>query len=290
MMLGHTAGLAEAAAEVAAAEMAAEAAAGLAIQVPTANILGILFSLAVAWGIPFLLMAVIRRRWRADIFPFVLGCGSFFLFAMLLEQMLHMAVLLRMGSFSELLRENLWLYALYAGAAAGIFEETGRFLTMRIFMKKNLTRENALMYGAGHGGMEAVLILGVASINNLVNALLLNSGALMESLASDPNARQALEALSPLGTVPAWQFFLGGGERISAIALQIALSLFVYRAVSDRRKWFFYPLAILIHGALDMAVVLAANHGWLVQAELITLAGTLAVSWAAWRFAWKGGE
>ncbi len=145
------------------------------------------------------------------------------------------------------------------------------------------------MYGAGHGGMEAVLILGVASINNLVNALLLNSGALMESLASDPNARQALEALSPLGTLPAWQFFLGGGERISAIALQIALSLFVYRAVSDRRKWF-YSLAILIHGALDMAVVLAANHGWLVQAELITLAGTLAVSWAAWRFAWKGGE
>lgn len=300
MMIGHTALLAASSEVAAASEVAAEtaavaaeaarAAAGAAVQVPAGNILGILFSLAVTWGIPILLMVLIRRKYRADIVSFVLGCGSFFLFAMLLEQLLHMAVLLRMGGISGFLRENLWMYALYAGLAAGIFEETGRFLTMRFLMKKNLTRENALMYGAGHGGMEAVLILGVASINNLVNALLLNSGSLMESLASDPNAGQMLEALSPLGTLPAWQFFLGGGERILAVALQIALSLFVYRAVKDRRRWFFYPLAILIHAALDMAVVLTANQGRLLQAELLTLLGTLIVSWAAWRFAWKSGE
>lgn len=257
------------------------------LHVPAGSIVGMGFSLAVSWGLPLLLLTLIRRKQKADILPFFLGCGSFFLFAMLLEQLMHSLVLLKMGPVSQALRENLWFYALYGGLAAGLFEETGRYLTMRFLMKGKWTRENALMYGAGHGGMEAVLILGMASVNNLIYSVMINSGSLVSSLSENMDSQQVLESLAPLGELPSWQFFLGGGERVLAIALHLALSLFVWQAVKNRDKWFYYPLAIVLHMAVNMAAVLAANLGKLVLAEAVTLAGTLVIGYAAWKWCWS---
>lgn len=258
-----------------------------ALNVPLSNIAGMVFSLIVAWGLPIGLLILIRRRWKADFSAFFLGCGGFFLFAMLLEQLFHMLALFGLGEVSRAIRDNLWLYALYGGLAAGIFEETGRYLIMRFLMKKSLTRENALMYGAGHGGLEAVLILGVTSINNIVNSLLLNSNSLVNALSDDMNAQTVLESLKPLASLPAWQFFLGGAERIMAMALQIALSLLVYQAVKEKKKRYFFPLAILLHMVVDTAVLLISNLGSLVLAEAVTLFGTAVIGYLAWVTVWR---
>ncbi|MDD3252132.1 MAG: YhfC family glutamic-type intramembrane protease [Lachnospiraceae bacterium] len=257
------------------------------IQVPMGNIAGIVFSLIVAWGLPTALCVVLYRKLKASLPAFFLGCATFFLFALVLEQLLHTLVIFKLGPVSEALKNNIWLYALYGGLAAGVFEETGRYLAMRFFLKKNLTKENALMYGAGHGGMEAILILGIPSINNLVSSILLNSGGFVSALAEDANAQQVMESLMPLGTLPAWQFFLGGAERIIAVALHLALSLLVYRAVKEPAKKGFFVLAILLHAAVDAMVVLIANHGSLIFAELVTLAGTVAIGLLAWKLVWQ---
>lgn len=257
------------------------------LTVPAGNIAGMVFSLLVAWGIPIALCIVIRRKLKADMISFFLGCGTFFLFAMFLEQLLHAVVLLRLGDISEALKNSVWLYAVYGGLAAGIFEETGRFLCMKFFMKKSLTKQNAVMYGAGHGGFEAVLILGMASVNNLISSALINSGAFVSALAEGADSQQAIEAVTPLATLPAWQFFLGGFERIFAMALHIGLSLLIYQAVENRKKWYLYPLAILFHALLNAIIVIIANHGSLVFAEAATLAGTALVCAVAWKTAWN---
>lgn len=257
------------------------------LTVPAGNLFGMVFSLFVAWGIPIALCILIRKKLKADMISFFLGCGTFFLFAMFLEQLLHAVVLLRLGGVSEALKNSVWLYAIYGGLAAGVFEETGRFLCMKVLMKKSLTKENAVMYGAGHGGFEAVLILGMASVNNLISSVLINSGAFASALAEGVDSQQAMEAAAPLATLPAWQFFLGGFERIFAMALHIGLSLLVYQAVKDRKKWYLYPLAILFHALVNAVVVIIANHGSLVLAEVATLAGTALVCAVAWKTAWN---
>lgn len=122
---------------------------------------------------------------------------------------MHSLVLLKMGPVSKALSENLWLYALYGGLAAGLFEETGRYLTMRFLMKGKWTRENALMYGAGHGGLEAVLILGMASVNNLIYSVMINTGSLVSALSENMDSQQVLESLAPLGQLPALAVFSG---------------------------------------------------------------------------------
>ncbi len=43
---------------------------------------------------------------------------------------------------------------------------------------KPLDFPNAFMYGAGHGGVEAMLLCGVTSISNIASAVMINSGTM----------------------------------------------------------------------------------------------------------------
>lgn len=257
--------------------------------VPGANIAGMIFSLIVAWGMPIGWCVFFCRRLKARVSSFLIGCGSFFLFAMVLEQVCHYLFLFRFGGVSEALKNNIWLYAIYGGLAAGIFEETGRYLSMRFLMKNSLNRENALMYGAGHGGMEAILILGMTSINNLVTSVMLNLGALEQTLPEGSDAAAVMASLEPLAALPAWQFFVGGIERIMAMILHLALSVLVYTAVRSKSRRYWFAIAVLFHALIDFVVVAVARLGSLIAAEGLTLAGTIIVSVTAYRL-WQGEQ
>lgn len=96
-------------------------------------------------------------------------------------------------------------FYVYAALAAAVFEETGRLIAMKFWMKKWLDFPNALMYGIGHGGVEAILIGGLSGISNLVSMLMINSGAMQNTLAALPaeSANQTVSQLSALWTTPA---------------------------------------------------------------------------------------
>ena len=99
--------------------------------------------------IPVVIMVSFKKKYKASIKSFLVGCATMLLFAMVLEQLVHSVVL---GSaVGAVIQGNIWLYALYASLMAGLFEETGRLLTMRYVLKKeHCNTYNALMYGAGH--------------------------------------------------------------------------------------------------------------------------------------------
>lgn len=67
---------------------------------------------------------------------------------------------------------NQWIWIVIFCVSAGVFEETGRWVGYRFFFKpEERVWKNALMSGAGHGGLEA-----------LVEALLQGSGAVFDLL------------------------------------------------------------------------------------------------------------
>ena len=57
---------------------------------------------------------------------------TFIISALVLEKLLHAAVF---KAFGTALNANIWLYTLYGGLAAAVFEETGRLLAMKYAMK-----------------------------------------------------------------------------------------------------------------------------------------------------------
>ena len=248
---------------------------------------GIIFSLCISIALPVVLLIVVHKKTKARMAMAVIGAATFFLFAMVLEQILHAVVL---GVGGERITGNIWIYGLYGGLAAGLFEEVGRFVAMRFAMKKQLSLPNALMYGVGHGGIEAILIVGLASVSNLVTSIMINAGTLEASLgALDQATKEAtLTQLSALWTTPSYQFFLSGIERIVAVTLHIALSVLVFQAVKFGKKFYWF-LAFAIHAGVDFVTVVAANYLNLVLVEVmlaVLIAGVVVLTVSLCRRNW----
>lgn len=174
---------------------------------------------------------------------------------------------------------NAYSAALYGGLIAALFEEFGRLFAMKLCMKRTLSKENALMYGVGHGGLEAMAIVGVAYISNLYISSLINSGALSAQLSalSADAAAQFIASISALWETEPAAFFLAGVERISAVALQICLSYLVYRAARYGEKRFF-ALAFVLHCAVDALSAILVGFIGVYAFEALLLVAVAAVT------------
>lgn len=99
-----------------------------------AAIMGMVCTLIISVGLPIGLLIFAKIKYKASIATFFIGAGTFILFAMLLEQCLHTGVIALLGG-ADKLTANIWLYALYGGTAAAVFEETGRWIAIKFFLK-----------------------------------------------------------------------------------------------------------------------------------------------------------
>ena len=225
-----------------------------------------------------------RLNWKALLF----GALLFVVFALVLERILHMLVL---GSnpIQSAIYQKPALYVLYGGFAAGIFEETARLLGFKflIRVRENESLDTGISYGLGHGGIEAVLLGGLAAISNLVTSVMLNAG-LLKGMTATMNAQQLEtfnQGINSLVSLPSHMFLISGVERMIALVLQVALSVFVLKAVVEK-KWLYFAYAILIHAGVDMIAVLY-QRGYIFKdiflMEGIILLITIAVAFAAFK-------
>ena len=229
--------------------------------VPVSSIVFMVIALIVSIALPVGLALYFGLKKKADIIPFFVGCAVMVLFAFVLEQLVHYVVL--KSPAGDRIQSDIMLSALYGGAMAGIFEETGRFAAFKTVLKKYRGKDiNSLMYGAGHGGIEALILLGITSINNITYSVLINPGntETLTSPASGDLLKQIETAIDQLITTPSYTFLLGGVERIFAVALQLSLSVLVWFAVKNAKKWYLYPLAIFLHFFVDACTVIISKH------------------------------
>lgn len=180
-----------------------------------------------------------------------IGAGMFFLFAMVLEQLLHVLVI-------PLVMNNVVLYVIYGSAAAGVFEETARFLSFRFFLKKNRSAENAVSYGLGHGGCEMILLLGLQAVIALAMIATVSPDVVSElSSESDFYAySRVISQLTAYSQVTYGNLAISVLERIIALILQVSLSVLVMEAVMVKGRIWLYPAAIVIHALMDVPAAL----------------------------------
>ncbi len=221
-----------------------------------------LFDMILGILVPITLMIVVKKKFKLGLKPFFIGCLGMFLFAFVLEQIVHTVIL---GSqVGSAIQNNVWLFAVYGGLMAGLFEETGRFLFMKyLLVKEQQNAHNAILYGVGHGGFEMAYLLVFGMLNNLIYSVMLNTGSKMILLAPlDETNRQAVEAgFETLVNTPPYMFLLSPVERAAALVLQIALSMLVWMAVTGLGTKWLFPLAIMIHMLVDTGTVLMSRLG-----------------------------
>lgn len=235
-------------------------------KVPQLTVILCVVSLIVSVALPFVLMAVFKKKYGTKIKAFWFGALVFMVFALIIEGFINRTVILRSGVGSAL-TSNIWLYATYGGFMAALFEECGRLLCMKFLLKDCKGDKNVgLMYGAGHGGCEAIALFSIVMINNLLYALLINSGAIattintlkMSGLDENLIAVQ-LANISTLITGSSWTVLIGLVERLLAITLHISLSVLVWACVKTGKKVYF-AIAFLMHFLTDALVVIVATN------------------------------
>lgn len=232
-------------------------------QVSTAAILFMAVSIILSVLLPVAAVIWLAVKKKLSLKSTLWGALLFVVFALGLEKYcLHPTVL---NAFPTLTLRP-YLFALYGGLAAGVFEETARLIGFRwlIRVKPDESSYTGISYGLGHGGIEAILLAGIASINNFIFALMINGSAV-------PPGQEAL-AQQLIGLQP-YIFLFPGVERVFAMVLQISLSMIVLKAVTDRNYWYF-ALAIALHAAIDFPAVLFQTG--LIQ-NILLLEGIVAV-------------
>ena len=163
--------------------------------------------------------------------------------------------------------------AVVLGLAAGLFEEVARWVAYRYFLKTTRTWREALMFGTGHGGIEAILL------GMLVLVTFANMYTLQTSPALIPEAqRAAVEAqLSAYWSQPPLFTLLGAYERVTALCTHVAMAVLVLQAFT-RRNSLYLAAAVLWHAAVDgVAVYAAATWGAVPTEAILTLWAAAAV-------------
>jgi uncharacterized membrane protein YhfC len=179
--------------------------------------------------------------------------------------------------------------AIVLGLLAGLFEEIGRYLVFkRFFPWKNisLSKKNALLFGAGWGGVESALIGVIVMITmfSYISAVSLTEQSLQatdEGLGGNltPEQVEVLKELNKaLMNITPFSILLGLFERLAAFPMHIAWTLLVLSAVVYGRNTLLL-LAIAWHAIVDASAVFIAGTYGALAAEVAILPFALLALW-----------
>ena len=226
--------------------------------VSTSSMLLMLLTAVLGIALP-LIAAIIWCRKKHEPFTTVLiGAATFLLFAIIIEKPLQSCVISLDSPVSQFVNARPVLWGIIVGLFPGVFEETGRFVAYKTLLRKRTQRETGLSHGIGHGGFEAMFILGITYIEYFVFAIMINSGSFYELIIEPikdtltPDVAEQITAIvEQITTFSAGTLGLALIDRFLAVLFHIGASIMVFYAVKDKKKWWLYPLAIIIHTVID---------------------------------------
>ncbi|MCR4584910.1 MAG: YhfC family intramembrane metalloprotease [Lachnospiraceae bacterium] len=208
-------------------------------------------------------IAFIWTKKKKEKFTSVLaGAVTFMLFAVILEKPLqNILVFPTMMGLSEhaaakFINARPVLWALIVGLFPGVFEETGRLVAFKTVLKNRKNRETGVSHGIGHGGFEVMIVLGIPYIQYISYASMINAGTFGNVIAqvaakAPEQAEQGYAIAAQLAAFTAGNLILNIVERIFAVMFHTGASMLVFYACRDKKKFLLYPLAVLLHTAMD---------------------------------------
>ena len=255
--------------------------------VPVSNIIACYVTLFLSFLLPLfggILFLLLRRKERLTS-AWLLGTLGFFV-----PQMVVRTPLLQLLSphLADLSLAHPLVYGLGLAFTAALFELMGR-LTVARLLKNRLTFRRSLAAGMGHGGIESILIVGIAYITNLYYISLIQSGefdSLLPLLSQVEGAAEQMETMrQALITTPWWMFLLAGLERLLTMVCHAGLSLLVCYSLHWGKALKGSLLCLAAHTVIDSAasVTLFVGQGlsqagaYAIIYSILTLMAALSV-------------
>jgi uncharacterized membrane protein YhfC len=218
--------------------------------------------LAMPLGLGVLLARRLGQRWGL----FGAGVVSFFV-----SQVLHLPFNARilnpvLSSVDPTSTAGLALLAVLLGLSAGAFEELSRYAVLRFWRREARSWRQALMFGAGHGGLEAFAI-GIIVVLGFFQALAYR-GADLTTLVPPERLDVVSAQFEVYWALPWPQALLGALERMFALSIHLSLAVLVMRAFT-KRNHIWLAAAIGWHTLVDAVAVAGVQTLGAVRTELL---------------------
>ena len=237
--------------------------------------------------LPLAIALIWKFKKKEPFTTILIGAATFMAFAIMLEKPIQNILLfptqmmLPDHAIAQFVNARPILLSLLVALFPGVFEETGRLVMYKTVLKNRKNRETAISHGIGHGGFEVIFIMGSTYATYIAYALMINSGTFDTVIAQvKEQAPEQLDAMYLLAEqIAAIRFTdlgLGFLERAFAVLFHIGGSLLVFYACRDKGKFWLYPLAIVLHTAMDF--VAALSYFQLISISTIGLEAIIAVT------------
>ena len=217
----------------------------------------------ILWVVVPLVIAILWvKKKKEKVTTVLFGALTFFVFAIVLEKPIQNVLIfptamgLQEHAASQFINARPVLWALLVGLFPGVFEETGRLVIYKTVLKKEKNRETSISHGIGHGGFEVMFILGMTYASYIAYAFMINSGAFGEIVeqvraAAPDQVDQVYAIAEQLASFSAGDLVINIAERVFAVLYHIGASMLVFYACKEKKDFWLYPLAIVIHTLLD---------------------------------------
>jgi len=221
--------------------------------------------------LPIGLGIYLTRRWKLGWRLWLIGAGTFILsqvghipFNLLMSLLLNRTPLVDLAPAGQLI-----FNAVFLGLSAGLFEELFRYGMFRWWAREARSWRTGILTGAGHGGVEAIL-LGLLALLALLQ-LAAYRGMDLAALVPADQLALAREQMAAYWSMTWYDSMLGALERLFTIPVQIACAVLVLQCFTRRQHYWLW-LAVGFHALIDASAVIAVNYFGVYGAEAI-LAG-----------------
>lgn len=264
--------------------------------VPMMTMIACVITLIVTLVLPVAVLILFagKNKKQGIVSAWLLGAAGFFV-PQILIRLPILNALQNQGWFLSFTQEHLFLYVFALAFTAGLFELAGRFAVAKL-MRRNLTWNRSLAAGLGHGGIEAMLLIGMTYVNNLIYIIMINSGyfdyLIAQTAGLDIDISQLELIRAQLADPSPALFLLAGFERILAMTGHLAMSVLVCYGVAKKKTGVCLLLCLGIHTLMDLtagiSLVLPQNIAYpIIYAVLIVMAVVSVLLLKRIRRSWK---
>ncbi len=219
------------------------------------TIAAVCVTLCICLILPLIIYIVygVKNKGKGVWSAWLLGAAGFFVMQIIIRVPILNVLSLNEGFLSFAKNHYGW-YCLLLAFTAALFELIGRYAVAKI-MSKNLTFERGIAAGLGHGGIEAMVLIGMTYINNLIYIMMINTGTfdtmVEQTAALGVDTSSLIVVKESLLSTGSAVFLLAGYERILTMIFHTAMSLVVCYFVSRKKDFVGIGICLLCHWLMD---------------------------------------
>lgn len=214
-----------------------------------------LLGVSYSFMLPLMLCFIFKKRFSAHIKPFLVGMLTYGAFSFCLVNIIN-GLLLRFVDSSDFSRPLIFIYSLCMQIVSVLICQTGKFYTLRVLKNdpkagKYALRGDALEFGAGFGGLELFMTVGITMASYFSYSAILTGGQAQEFIDSltgiDRQNVQAIFDMLAASTPADYASTLLQG--LGMFLFQIGSTLLVFRGVfgSGSNDKAYFRLSIIFH-------------------------------------------